>query len=323
MALERFRAPALPIPTAEYDQRTMTDIIRALRLYFNQLDSLTPNQAQSYRADNFYGGEFDGTVMTANNVATSTLTATYSNVSSMMSEFIRSKGFLGGNFVGGSFMGTAFYGGTFNGVGSNIVLPHIAASDSTDQLASANNTPTVVEFNTLDSGFGWTLNSPGSATADIAGVYKITYSAQLENTDNAAHDATFWLQKNGSDIPNSATIFTVPARKSAGVFSYLAAYSEVTFEADVGDEIELYWATNQAYNTTGPVDGIYIFHDDAWTVAGGDPYNRPAVPSVIGSIVYISASNTGASSTKPKVAPISVTGFGQIGTVIVDATNTI
>jgi hypothetical protein len=319
MALERFRAPALPIPNAEYDQRTMTDIIRALRLYFNQLDSLTPNQAQSYRADNFYGGEFDGTVMTANNVATSTLTATYSNVSSMMSEFIRSKGFLGGNFVGGTFMGTAFYGGTFNGVGSNIVMPHIAASDSTDQLATASDTATLVKWNTLDSGFGWTLNSPGSATAAIAGVYKITYSLQLVNTDNAAHDAAVWLEVNTNNLANSTTIFTVPARKSAGVFSYVCAYSEVVFEVDVGDEIELYWATDQAYDTSPATDGIYI----EALAAQASPYVRPATPSAIGSIVYVSASNTGASSTKPKVAPISVTGFGQIGTVIVNTTNTI
>ena len=264
--------------------------------------------------------------MTAENVATSTLTATYSNVASMMSEFVRSKGFLGGNLVGGSFMGTAFYGGTFNGVGSNIVMPHIAASDSTDQYATANDTPTVVAWDTLDSGFGWTLNAPGSATADIAGVYKITYSAQLVNTDNAIHDATFWLKKDtGSgfvDVSNSATIFSIPARKSAGVPSFVTAYSEVTFEVEAGDEIELYWATEQAYSTTGPIDGVYIYHDAAWTTPG-NPYARPAVPSVIGSIVYVSASNTGASSTKPKVAPISVTGFGQIGTVIVDATNTI
>lgn len=53
MALERFKAPALPIPTLEYDQIQQTNLIRALRLYFNQLDSLTPNVANSYRADAF------------------------------------------------------------------------------------------------------------------------------------------------------------------------------------------------------------------------------------------------------------------------------
>jgi hypothetical protein len=172
--------------------------------------------------------------------------------------------------------------------GGSLSFPHIAASDSTDQYATADNDPTVVAFDTLDSGLGFDLQAPGMAIAEISGVYKITYSAQLVNTDNAIHNATFWLKVNNSDVVNSATVFSIPARKSAGVPSYVAGYSEVTFLVEAGDEIELYWATEKAYSTTGPVDGIYIYHDDAWTVAGGDPYARPAVPSVIGSITFVS-----------------------------------
>ena len=140
----------------------------------------------------------------------------------------------------------------------------------------------------MDSGAGWTLNAPGSATADVPGVYKITYSAQLVNTDNAIHNATFWLKiDTGSgltNVINSATIFSIPARKSAGVPSYVTAYSEVTFSVNSGDVVELWWATEQAYNPVGPVDGVYIYHDVAQTV----PYARPAVPSVIGSITFVS-----------------------------------
>lgn len=172
--------------------------------------------------------------------------------------------------------------------GDYLSFSHICASDSTDQYAAGNNTPTVVKWNTLDSGSGFTLAAPGTATSDVSGVYKITYSAQLVNTDNAIHDATFWLKvDSGSgfvNVPNSATIFSVPARKSAGVPSYVTAYSEVTFQVNGGDKIELWWATDQAYNPVGPVEGVYIYHDPAQTV----PYARPAVPSVIGSITFIS-----------------------------------
>lgn len=172
--------------------------------------------------------------------------------------------------------------------GDYLSFSHICASDSTDQYAGGNNTPTVVQWNTLDSGSGFTLAPPGTATAEVSGVYKITYSAQLANTANAAHDAVFWLKVDtGSgfvDVPNSATIFTLPARKSAGVPSYVAAYSEVTFSVNGGDKIELWWATDLAYNPVGPVDGVYILHDPVQTV----PYPRPAIPSVIGSITFIS-----------------------------------
>jgi len=61
MALEKFRAAPIPLPPAEYDQAHMSQLIRMLGIYFAQLDSLTPNQAQSYRADQFIGGQYRGT----------------------------------------------------------------------------------------------------------------------------------------------------------------------------------------------------------------------------------------------------------------------
>ncbi len=222
---KNFVAPALPIPSGQYDYLEQTELIRVLRLYFNLLDNYTAT-----------------TILDALN----------------------------------------------GGVGGNgITFPHIAASDSTDQYAGGNNTPTVVKWNTLDSGYLWTLNSPGSATAAVAGVYTIRYSLQFINTANAIHYATVWLKVNNNNVANSSTIFAIPARKSAtpGEEGYLCAYSEATFTVAVGDEIELYWATDQAYNTTGPVDGVYMFHDAAQT----SPYARPAIPSAIGSISYVSA----------------------------------
>jgi len=219
---KRFIAPALPIPKVEYDQQEQTDLIRALRLYFNLLDDY-----------------FNTTILDALN------------------------GGLRGN---------------------TITLPHIAASDSTDQRTT-DDTATVVNFNTLDSGFGWTLNSPGSATAAVAGVYTIRYSIQFANTDNQQHTATTWLQKNGADVANSATTFSVPARKSPSIPGFICAYSEATFSVAVGDEIELYWATDQADVVSPAADGIFLFHD----AAQASPFPRPAIPSVIGSIVWVSA----------------------------------
>jgi hypothetical protein len=171
--------------------------------------------------------------------------------------------------------------------GGNLSFPHIAASDSTDQIAGGNNTATGVTFNTLESGSGWTLNSPGSATADYAGVYTIRYSLQFINTANAIHYATVWLKVNNVDVPNSATIFAIPARKSAtpGEEGYTVGYSEATFTINAGDVIELYWATDLAGNPTTPTNGVYIYHDAAQTT----PFARPAIPSAIGSITFVSA----------------------------------
>ena len=222
MAMVFFRASPLPRPLREYSEEQMFQMIRVIELYFGQLDSQTPLQAEFFR-----------------------------------------------------------------GRGDQLLIPHIAASDSTDQIAGGNNTATGVTFNTLESGSGWTLNSPGSATADYAGVYTIRYSLQFINTANAIHYATVWLKVNNVDVANSASIFTIPARKSAspGEEGYVVGYSEATFSVAVGDEIELYWATDLAGNPTTPTDGVYIFHD----VAQVSPFARPAIPSVIGSISFVSA----------------------------------
>ena len=227
MALEEFKAPALPYPPMEYDRQYLDQLTNVLRIYFNQLDSETPNKAFSYRAEEFIGG------------------------------------------------------------GQKLILPHIAASDSTDQIAGGNNTATQVNFNTLESGSGWTLNSLGTATADYAGVYTIRYSLQFINTANTIHFVTVWLKINNVDAVNSASKFYIPARKSAspGEEGYLLSYSEATFTLDAGDEIELYWATDLAGNPTTPTDGVYMFHDAAQV----SPFARPAIPSAIGSISFVSA----------------------------------
>ncbi len=55
MALTKFRAAPLPNPPTQYDPQYIRQMIRVLETYFSQLDSNTPNYAQSYTADFFYG----------------------------------------------------------------------------------------------------------------------------------------------------------------------------------------------------------------------------------------------------------------------------
>lgn len=174
--------------------------------------------------------------------------------------------------------------------GKYISFPHIAASDGAIQYATAANTPTLVQWSTLDSGSGFTLNANSTATAEFPGIYKITYSLQFANNDNAIHDAIVWLRVNGSspssanDIPNSTTVFTLQARKSALLPNYVCGYSEVVFSMNAGDSLGLWWGTDQAA-TSGGATGIYIDYRAAQTT----PMPYPAVPSAIGSITFVSA----------------------------------
>jgi hypothetical protein len=172
--------------------------------------------------------------------------------------------------------------------GAYLQFPFISASDTAIQYATASNTATIIKWNVLELGSGFTLNANYTATAEFAGIYKITYSLQFANNDNAAHDSIVWLRVNGSatvnDVSDSTTIFTVPARKSAGVPSYVCGYSEVVFELNAGDSVGLWWGTTQAA-TSGGATGNYIYYQAAQTT----PMAYPTTPSAIGSITFVSA----------------------------------
>ncbi len=253
MAMLKFRAPPLPIAGGEYKQEYFAQLIRALALYFNQIDSQTPVQWEQVIADEFTGG-------------------------------------------------------MFNGNGAEITLPHIAASGNASQYTTTN-TATKVAWDTVESSEFFTLNNDGSATAIYRGVHKITYSLQFANTANAAHDVFVWLEVDGGIlVPRSSTKFTLPARKNVGDYSYLCAYSEITFPLNAGEKVALYWATNQAAVLSPSADGIFLEN----ITASSSPYNRPSAPAAIGSIVFVSALPT------PTVTGVYAVGY--VGRVTVSTT---
>lgn len=172
-------------------------------------------------------------------------------------------------------------GGSLGGVYFD--FPHVAASSENSQYAP-NNTPTIVVWDFVESQNGFVFTPSLTATALLSGIYTIIYSLQFVNTDNVQNSVTVWMRVNGIDVERSATIFTVPPRKSAGVNGYICGFSEATFTLNAGDEIGLYWATSNAYNPVGPVDGVYMEYIPPQT----SPFPAPSSPSAIGSITFTS-----------------------------------
>ena len=168
--------------------------------------------------------------------------------------------------------------------GQYIQFPHISAYDSTSQYA-LNNTVTTVLWGTLATGSGFTLNANSTATCQISGVYKIDYSLQFANSDNAQHEATVWLTNNSNAVTASATIFSLQARKTSTEWTYVCGYSHVTFSVNAGDVIGLEWATTNAATANSSALGIYI----VGIPDSVSPYPRPSIPSSIGTIAFVSA----------------------------------
>ena len=54
MALKMFKSPRLSQPPQTYEASYFNQLVRAITQYFTQLDSFTPNQAESFTAEYFY-----------------------------------------------------------------------------------------------------------------------------------------------------------------------------------------------------------------------------------------------------------------------------
>lgn len=312
MALEKFKAAPLPQPPTQYDPQYLRQLIRVLELYFSQLDSLTPNQAQSYRAQHFYGGDFTGTTLTANDVSTTTLEAVdavFSNVDTDRVDaiYMDTDALHAHNAIIETIMGDQFYGGTFYGDGRFLQLPYNQFTSSANQTAASTAAAYAVTYNTTSFLDGITIVSNSQITFAKKGIYKLDYSLSFKNTVNDSVDIDVWYRYNGVDIPNSNSRFSIPARKSTGNPSYLIAVTPfmVDIQAD-GAYVELIWRVG---NT-----GVSLEAIPAVTASPGVTPAIPATPSVILTAQHVSAQFP----PKTRVAPLPVIGFGQIGNVSVN-----
>ena len=311
MALERFKAAPLPNPPAQYDPQYLRQLIRVLEIYFNQLDSLSPNQAQSYRADNFYGGAFTGTDITANSITTTTLgtndfVATNAYIQRLDSEFAHIHALASEQVDSPVFAGDHFYGGTFYGDGRYLQLPYNQFSSDQDQTAASVANAYAITLNTNEFPNGISIVSNSRITFAEEGIYNIAYSIQLKNTDNSAHDVDIWLRKNGTDIANSNSRFSLTARKSSGDPSHLIATTPIMVDITADNQyVEIMWRVS---NTA-----VSIEHFPAVAANPGVTPAIPATPSVIVGVTHISAQFPPVT----RVAPLPVIGFGQIGNVSV------
>ena len=102
---------------------------------------------------------------------------------------------------------------------------------------------------------------------EIAGTYNIQFSVQMTNTDNNIHDIDVWMRKNGVNVPDSNSQFSVPSRHGS-INGHLIGALNLFVDLAADEYIELMWATTDTSTTieyiaaqTGPV--------------------RPATPSVI------------------------------------------
>jgi hypothetical protein len=155
--------------------------------------------------------------------------------------------------------------------------PYGAFQDSTDQTAANTTTAYSITYNTTDYSNGVYLSNSSRINVRNYGVYNIQFSIQFKNTTNDTQDVDIWFSKNGTNIDNSNSRFSLPPRKSSGDPSHLIAAMNFFAELQANDYVELKWRVSDT--------GVSIEQYGTSTSP-----TRPTVPSVIVTVQYVAPS---------------------------------
>jgi len=110
---------------------------------------------------------------------------------------------------------------------------------------------------------------------DATGAYNIQFSLQLTNTDTSnEYEVDVWLKYNGSNLPDSNSVVTVP-KKHSGVNGQIIIALNYFLEMKDDDYFELNWHTN----------GTSVFIE---TIPASTSPARPAAPSAILTVNCVS-----------------------------------
>lgn len=191
-------------------------------------------------------------------------------------------------FFGQSFGGLNVYFAKLTGVlsalfgprgGKWINNPYGAFQDSTDQTAANTTTAYAITFDTTDFSNGVTLSNSSRLNVAQSGIYNVQFSVQFKNTTNDTQDVDVWFRKNGTDIANSNSRFSLGPRKSSGDPSHLIAAMNFFVSLAASDYVQIMWR---------PTDvGVSLEH-----FAAGTSPTRPAVPSAIATLSFVSNLST-------------------------------
>lgn len=158
--------------------------------------------------------------------------------------------------------------------------PYGAFQDSTDQTAASTTAAYAVTYNTTDYSNGITVTNSSRLTANSYGIYNVQFSFQFANTDTQIQDVDIWFRKNGTDIANSNSRFSIP-NSHGGVDGHLVAAMNFWVELAANDYVEIMWRTSSTLVTIQQIP------------AQTSP-TRPATPSAIVTVSFQSSNGTSA-----------------------------
>lgn len=178
----------------------------------------------------------------------------------------------------GSGAGGGFAGGIRGFQNSNgIILPQAMMISDQDQANASITAENLLTFAPAFSN-GISVESGSRIKVPCAGQYLVTFTLQVTNRSNTAGEFEVWAKDTGVNYPLSNTRFDVPARKTASIWSHIvpAITGIFTVENPTTDYLEIAWWS----------DNLNVFIQN---YAAGTSPTRPAIPSVILTINFVSA----------------------------------
>ena len=159
----------------------------------------------------------------------------------------------------------------FNQVSNRInsPVPHASYYDTTTQTNPVADTVNLFTFNSVVSDYEVTRGTPTSKIyVANTGVYNFQFSAQLDKSGGSASAVYIWPRINGVNVPDSNTKIVIDGPNN----EIVAAWNFVLV-MEANDYFELAWES-------ADTDVIIPY------VAATN--NRPAIPSIILSVVWVS-----------------------------------
>lgn len=162
---------------------------------------------------------------------------------------------------------------TFSG-GRYIGFPFGSFYDTQDQTAANNTTAYALKLRTTAVSSDISIVSDSRITFAQYGVYNIQFSVQFANADSQIQTVDVWFRKNGTDIADSNSRFSITS-KQGSVNGHLIAALNFFADVDPTDYIEIMWCTSNILVTVEQL-------------ASGASPTRPATPSVIATVAFVS-----------------------------------
>lgn len=148
--------------------------------------------------------------------------------------------------------------------------------DSTRQVAVSTTVAYAIAIGNANFSNGVELTSGTRIKTTAPGLYNLQVAVQLANTDNASQDVDIWFRQNGSDIVNSNSRIGLAARKAVGDPFHALVTPNLFVNMVSGDYVEVMWRTT---NVNAFIEAY----------AAGTAPTRPAIPSVIATMAFVSA----------------------------------